>query len=292
VGGELDVLSTFEINREAIAIRGTEASQDALQLLNIFAVLHNQDIRFDLLRRAVTNAQVEHMKLQGDQAKRTHSEVGGKVSGWLIWYKDALLVVLVLIFKNRGRPVLPSVSLTPFLNAGSVWDVSWWKKVIRDGRIAMEWDPDRLRRALRQLTQFSLVLYSEKNDRYFVHPLVHKRARERPEMSTAEQAVWSEAATSLLSHCILMPFIGNTTDEEEVRKQILPHVGHVRECQNPIEQRMRVKRMVRMKPWPVFENGLDEDKVLAYTKFSLVYAQNGRWEESKRLQHVFKLAVP
>jgi hypothetical protein len=106
-------------------------------------------------------------------------------------------------------------------------------------------------------------------------------------MSIVEQAVWAEAAASLLFHCIRMPFLG-ITDEEDVRKRILPHVEHVRECQNSIEQRMRYKRMTRMKPWPAAESRFDGNRVLTYVKFSLVYSQNGRWEETKRLQLAVK----
>jgi tetratricopeptide (TPR) repeat protein len=39
-----------------------------------------------------------------------------------------------------------------------------------------------------------------------------------------------------------------------------------------------------MKPWPVFEGGFDRDKAVTYAKFSLVYMQNGRWDEAQRLQ--------
>ena len=76
-------------------------------------------------------------------------------------------------------------------------------------------------------------------DSYSIHPLVHKWARERPDISIAEQGIWSEAAAVLLSHCILIPPLGNTREDEDIRKHLLPHVDHVRECQASIEQRMR-----------------------------------------------------
>jgi hypothetical protein len=107
-------------------------------------------------------------------------------------------------------------------------------------------------------------------------------------MSIVEQAVWSEAAAVLLSHCILLPPLGNTTEDEDIRKYLLPHIDHVRKCQASIEQRMRDKRMARMKPWPVFEGGFDRDKAVIYAKFSLVYAQNGWWDDARRLQSAVK----
>jgi len=103
-------------------------------------------------------------------------------------------------------------------------------------------------------------------------------------MSIIEQCVWSEAAAVLLSSCILLPPLGNTTEEELVLKYLLPHVEFVSKCRHSIEQRMRDRRMARMKPWPLFEGGFNKEKALIYAKFSIVHAHNGRWEEAKRLQ--------
>jgi hypothetical protein len=58
-GDDLNVLTTFEINRQAIRNRYTEASEDALQLLDVFAFFYNQNIRFDILKRSVINPRVE-----------------------------------------------------------------------------------------------------------------------------------------------------------------------------------------------------------------------------------------
>jgi tetratricopeptide (TPR) repeat protein len=161
-------------------------------------------------------------------------------------------------------------------------------QVIRRGRESKELDIYRLRAALVELTQFSLVTHTEKTDSYSMHALVHKWARERPGMSVTEQAVWVHAATELLSHCILLPPLGNTTEDERIRKYLLPHIDHVSECQSSIDQRMRDKRIARMKPWPIFEGTFNRDKALTYAKFSTVYAQHGLWDKAKRLQSAVK----
>jgi hypothetical protein len=159
-------------------------------------------------------------------------------------------------------------------------------QVIRDGRSCKDFDPDRLRAALSQLTQVSLIAHDDKtdSDTYSLHPLVHKWARERPDLSVTEQAVWCGAAAMVLCHCILLPPLGSTIEDEEIRKILLPHVVHVQHCQSSIDQRMRDNRMPRMKPWPIFESGFDKDKALMYAKFSTVYMQSGLWEEARRLQ--------
>ncbi|RMZ68170.1 tetratricopeptide repeat domain-containing [Pyrenophora seminiperda CCB06] len=262
---ELSVFSTFELNRQAIEERATSASEDALQLLDTFAFLNNQDIRFDLLQRAIENAQVEHEKEIEDKSSESQSK---PALGWSAWCKETAFVILAYLYRNRSPPVLPNV--------------------IREGRKANAADVDRLRKAVRQLTQFSLLVESQNSDSYSMHPLVHKWARERPGMSNAAQGVWAEAAATLLSHCILIPPLGNTEDEEEVRKYILPHVDHVRKCQQSIEKRIRYKRIARMKPWPVFDGGFNRDKAITYAKFSLVYMQNGVWDEAMELQTAVK----
>ena len=285
---DLSVFATFELNRQAIEVRNTEASRDALQLLNTFAFLHNQDIHFDIMKRAVTNSKVESTQHEEYKKKEAQTRAASPPPDWPTWWKKITAAIVAFIYKNRSPPVLPSVSSTCL----SIFVVRNYsannKKVIRAGRESREFDPDRLRAALRQLAQFSLITHSEMTDSYSIHPLVHKWARERPNISIAEQGIWSEAAAVLLSHCILIPPLGNTREDEDIRKHLLPHVDHVRECQASIEQRMRDKRMARMKPWPVFESGFNSEKALMYAKYSLVYAQNGRWDEAKRLQLAVK----
>lgn len=103
-------------------------------------------------------------------------------------------------------------------------------------------------------------------------------------MSIAEQSLWSEAAAELLSCCILTVPPGNTTEDENLRKTLLPHIQHVRTCQASIEQQMNDRRMTRMKPWPVLDGGFNEKRASMYAKFGSIFAQNGCWEEAKTLQ--------
>ena len=106
-------------------------------------------------------------------------------------------------------------------------------------------DEVRVRYALRELVQMSLVTHHESNDSYSMHPLVHRWARERPGMSTSEQAVWSHIAATTIAHSILLPPLGDTEAEELFRRDILPHIDHVRKCQEAVERRIMENRKRR-----------------------------------------------
>jgi hypothetical protein len=141
-----------------------------------------------------------------------------QVQNWSKWWSERKFAILAYIFKNQSPTVLPNVSGP--LHHFRMMDLA--SHVSREDQRATESDPDRLRLALRQLIQFSLVIHNNTTDTYSIHPPVHKWARKR--LETVEQAVWSEAAAVLLSNCILLPPLGNTAEEEEVRKYLLPHV--------------------------------------------------------------------
>jgi hypothetical protein len=76
-----------------------------------------------------------------------------RTSTWHEWYRDARLFLLAFIVQNRGPPALPSC--------------------LRDGLDA-EFNEPRVRYALRELTQMSLVTHDKSNDTYSMHPLIHR----------------------------------------------------------------------------------------------------------------------
>ncbi|KAF2480901.1 tetratricopeptide repeat domain-containing protein [Neohortaea acidophila] len=258
------VEATFDISYKAIADRGTQESADALQLLKTFAFLHCENIRFAFLERAVVNAAAEAEQQKNDIKKMNELKRFARRQNWSQWCNARLLLVLTYLNRNRSPPVLPTV--------------------LRDGRREGRFSKSRVRAALRQLTQCSLLIHNDQKDTYSMHPLVHEWAREAPDTTFGEQVVWCEAAAMLLSCCVLLPPLGTTTEDERILTQLLPHVDHVRSRQAQIEQWIRDKRMARMKPLPIFESGFNRDRALMYAKFSVVYAYNTRFEDAKKLQ--------
>jgi hypothetical protein len=109
VADDLDVLSAFELNRRAIEGRASQASRDALQLLNTFAFLHNQDIRFEMLKRAVINAKAENDQQRDQMRTELQLKAAMPPLSWSAWYKEIVFALLASIYKNRSPPVLPDV---------------------------------------------------------------------------------------------------------------------------------------------------------------------------------------
>ncbi|KAK3714093.1 hypothetical protein LTR37_008122 [Vermiconidia calcicola] len=255
--------ATFEISYQAIANKDSDDAADALQLLKTFAFLHCENIRFEFLEKAVTNAALELQQQAEDKKREAGSKAHDGPQTWSKWWNTVVFSLLTYLYRTRTPLVLPDV--------------------LRQGR-----EQKRFSESRHGTANGPLVIYNHTRDSYSMHLLVHEWAREAPDMSIGEQGVWSEATSVLLSSCILLPPLGNTTKDEDIRKDLLPHVDHVREVQACIADRMKDKRMARMKPWPVFESGFNRERALMYAKFSIVYSQNDRWEDAKRLQMAVK----
>jgi tetratricopeptide (TPR) repeat protein len=262
----LSAYATYEVSYHGIEQKGTEASNDALQLLKTFAFFYFENIRADILKKAVLNAEIEET-----QEEKNKEEEAGKPRSWPQTFKNMKLTIFSFILQNRSPQTLPYL--------------------IRDARDSHYFDNVRLRYALRELVQMSLITYYEVSDSYSMHPLVHKWARERPEMTTSEQGVWSQAAATTLAHSILLPPLGDTEAEELYRRDILPHIDHVQKCQQAIKDRItetRKERWYGLLQWPGAESRFDRDRALLYAKYSIVYAHGGRWNEAEALQLAVK----
>ncbi|KAJ5997596.1 hypothetical protein N7522_009256 [Penicillium canescens] len=266
------VHATYEICYKGIETKDTQASRDAIQLLKLFSCFYYKKIRFDILTRAIANCEKE--RLQQEEAGQ---EEKGHPSDWNQRYIELRLLLLVFLMKERGRPVLPDF--------------------IRQGRESETLDIPRIRYALRELTQMSLITHDESDDSYSMHPLIHEWARKRPDMSTIEQAVWSHAAATTLLHSLLLPPLGNTEAEELFRVSILPHVDHVRTLQATATHKTLEKREGRKPRFFGFldflwvESKLDRAQALRDAKFSMVYVQNGRLKDAEELQSGVKVSL-
>jgi tetratricopeptide (TPR) repeat protein len=133
-----------------------------------------------------------------------------------------------------------------------------------------------------------MITYHEKTDNFSMHPLVHTWVRERPQNKIAEQAIWCEAAITTLAQCILIPPLGISEADEEMKRDLLPHVDRAQTYQSEIALKIAARQAKRKSIIPVAPPVLGRQRIFQAVKFSLVYAQSGKWEEAERLQLMVK----
>lgn len=264
----MDVWSTFEINFGGLQSRGTTESQDAVQLLQMFSFFHRENIRIEFLSQAVINPKIEQEFHAAEAKKEKLNEIQDQKESWTACFKDLLLQAGMFLYKERSPPVLPT-----FLRDAKGFE--------QDGQF-------RLRAALSELTQLSLITYNDVNESYSMHPVVHTWARERPEFSTIEQAVWCQAAITTLGQCILLPPLASTEADERLRHELLPHIDHVRERQREIREKINENQSSRWTQWFLTQPTMTRSQIGQYARFSRVYGQEGRWNEAKELQLAVK----
>jgi tetratricopeptide (TPR) repeat protein len=259
----MNVYSSYEVIYQSLEARKTEESQDAIDLLKMFSFLYCENIRVDFLLTAATNPRLEREVEETEKSKEGVEGVS-KRKPWMQSLRAVGFGVLEALFRDRGRPVLPTV--------------------LRDTEALAPFDDLRLRLALRELAQMSFITHQETADSYSMHPLVHKWVRERPQMSTGEQAIWCEVASTVLAQCILLPPLGSTEADEDLRRDLLPHVLCVQKYQEDVRIRLEENQKIRRRPWPALAPRFDRRQALRSAKFSLVYTQCGLWDEAEKLQ--------
>lgn len=271
----LNVYSSFEINLQGLKNKvpleskeGATAAKDAIELLQMFSLFHSKNIRFEFLTNAMTNPKKEREEQLDEQKRLVAIETSTKVRSWASILRDMVTAAQVYITTDRTPPVLP--------------------ESFRDIEGAESEKEFRLREALNELNQLSLITYNDDNDNYSIHPLVHTWVRERPDFVTGDQAVWRQAATNTLAQCILLPPLANTDADERLRRDLLPHIEHMRERQQEFRDRLNENQKKRWTSWLLTREKTTGTQIMQLAKFSRVYAQRGRWDEAKELQLAVK----
>ena len=260
----LNIYSSYEIIYLGLETKDTQAAKDAIELLKTFSFFHRENIRADFLTKAALNPAAEREEEARQKEKQKDMKTNRNPKSWSQTFENMKFEALIFLLKDRSPPVLP--------------------KVLRDTEDLGFFDDLRLRMALNELRQNSLVTRNDATDSYSMHPIVHTWVRERPKMSTAEQAVWCQAATTTLAQSILLPPLGNSEVDESLRGDLLPHVEHVQKCQRVILENISEKQKKRKWPLPVLGPRFDRAQALHLAKFSLVYAQCGHWDVAEKLQ--------
>ena len=261
------IYSSYELIHNGIVAKGTQASNDALDLLKVFSFLHRQRIRADIFIRAASNPRLEIAEQQRrEDEERQIRTVQNHHVPWAQTLRSCGLGILAFFLKLGYRPVLP--------------------RMLSDEHGSRVFDDLRLREALKELFQMSLVFANPdpNDDSYSMHPAVHLWVRERPEMKIADQAVWCQATATILTQAILLPPLGDKEEDEILRRDLLAHVLHVQKNEHTIRARFLENQESRRRLWPVLQPRFDRARALQLVKFSLVYSQCGLLEAAEKLQ--------
>ena len=260
---QMRVYASCEMMYQGLINEKSQATQDAIDLLNILSFLGRENVTMDLLIQGVTNPRKEQKHLESERTVNSHT--GRRPRTWGESFSDLGIKARMFFYMRNDVHVLPNVFRLP-------------------PRLEDDYDVYRLLEALSELRQRSLIMYNADNTNYSMHPIVHTWVRERPEMKTIDQAVWCEVAATLLSQAILLPPLATKASDENFRRDLLPHIVHVRRCKEEIHQQFARNQGERKTIWPILKPVMTRARAVSLAKYSLVYAQCGLWTEAETLQ--------
>ncbi|KAI1768962.1 TPR-like protein [Hypoxylon sp. FL1150] len=266
----MNVFSSYEILYRSLEVSGHQKFEDAIELLQLFSYFHHQNIRVDVSVHAATNPLREE-KAGVEQAK-ADEEIQRKIPDsvrktWTTWLRE--LSIRLSRHLDSPPPLPAALRNTDCLTLAHLEDEV----------------NDRLRIALVELVKRSLIMSQDRaQGRYCMHPLVHKWVRERAGMATSQQALWCQVSTTVLARSISFPPLGDTEFERDMRRELLPHIIHVRSCESDIRKRLQENRMRRRSLWPALYVEFGKHQALESTRFSRVYSECGLFKEALQLQ--------
>jgi len=278
----IQVYSSYEILYRGLEAMPYQRFKDALQLLQLFSFFHHEHLPFDVLIAAVRHPKLEREAEESTPAPGNPSNTEKPTTSWLKRLYDLVIASLEKHYATRNQTVLPT-----FLCDAEHSHPS------DDFNV-------RLRKALHELIRLSLITYHEASDSYSMHPLVHTWVRERPQMTTKDQAVWCEAAWTTLLRCILLPPLSNSVkSHKDLPRKVLPHLLAVEKRQERIRAEFESNKKTLWRPWPppLKSSGMHPKRALQIAKSSLVYVQCGYFSDAEKRQRevmdfVYKMRGP
>ena len=267
----MNIFSSYEILHSSLEASSEERFQDAIELLHVFSYLHFQNIRLDFLLSAAINPFKEadqREKEAREDASLQRKLLKPKPKSWSMWFRELALGLKGYL---DTPPPLPAALKNPENLPQSVFE----------DEVHV-----RLSEALAVLVKRSLVMRQDRvESRYSMHPLVHQWVRERPDTGISHQSLWCQVAMTTLAKNILRPPLGDTDNERYMRRELLPHIVHVRECQTVIKKRLEENRTLVKPFWPAPKDNFGRLQADESARFSRVYSECGLFNEALQLQY-------
>lgn len=186
------IYTTWEVSVQRIEGLGSEMAVDSIQLLQILAFLHFEEVPASMLERAWNISQRE-----------------GEVPMPKTIFTIILEIFLRFIIFARLRTLL-------FPASASNTKLCLPNILLQKG---LKWDLYRYRRAVAMLAKFSLISKDDERCSYSMHPMVHFWARER--LSKHDQSTWSEIAFTTLANSITPEL---EPSSQPYRRSLVPHI--------------------------------------------------------------------
>ncbi|KAL9600723.1 MAG: hypothetical protein Q9219_002964 [cf. Caloplaca sp. 3 TL-2023] len=256
-----NVYSSYEVIYQSLESSPSEESRDAIDVLRVFSFMHCEGIKMGFFTKAAKTPSLEQEQSLESSKKSSPRSWSEALSKWTTQ-------ILLKFLGDFGDAALPAV-LRAQNNDGS-------------------YDEIRLRLALKQLNQMSLVSWNHGSGEgtLSMHPLVHEWVRKR--MKPAEQALWCQLTATFVAQCILLPPLGGLEEDENIRRDLVTHLDHVSDKDVRIKRVLANNLAARRIPWPPHTSRLSRAQIRRLAKFSRVYSQCGRWGDTEHLQTTVK----
>ena len=183
---------------------------DALELVNMFAFFHNNDITLSILTRAGENLQNGPSAALGAMPEIPGASVSQRI-------RNAIIKIVMKL--QHHALVLPRVFGT---------------------LAARTFDEVRARSAIDILVKLSLISESSATGVYSMHPLLHLWIRKR--LKAAEQSLWCQTAANVVANSVKIPPAKDEDGDLDYYVSILPHVEQIAIEQQDIRDQVEQKR--------------------------------------------------
>ncbi|KAI0849449.1 hypothetical protein F5Y00DRAFT_66944 [Daldinia vernicosa] len=224
--GYISIITPFEILYLSLEADKQQSSKDAVEILNVLSYLHFDHIYLDFLINAALNYSIKGLETNPAE---------GRNGSWFGCFRKPVTALLSQYFGSDFQSAPAPLPL-----------------VLRNGKFLNKYEFEeelrvRLDRAIKVLLQRSFIVIEEGENRYCMHPLVHKWIRGRPSVSIAERAYWCGITTAILARNVSTLHHGLIGDTEgvDMERELLRHIIHVDDCRKAIELRLEKNRIAR-----------------------------------------------
>ena len=244
------IYTTWEVSVQMIECLSSETAKDAVQILQVLAFLHFEQVPNVLFERAWNNRKTSQ---RDDTPTSLVARIIAILSSYIFLAK---IITFLISFKKRYmEQQFPDILLQD----------------------APSWNVVRFRKAIGMLTQFSLITKDTRSNTYSMHPMVHLWARER--LDLRGQASWSNIATTVLANSISSQM---EASGQAYRRSLVSHIDACLQREKlPIPHAHIAAPRRSESTLQRLSGPRDASKLV---KFAAIYSECGKWAKAIYIQ--------